>query len=145
MGGTGDRQVYELWDVGLSEPLDLTVEALIDDWEGFRVLLRNHKTGRMIRIAFDTHVAYQNRDETDIAGELSKSDRAKNGHFYYVANSEFIDRFLQDSARPHLAKSLTHFAIITGMDCIDILAQSKPRVEDLKDAARELAARFGEA
>jgi hypothetical protein len=77
MGDAGGQQIYAAWDLGFSEPLDLTVEALIDDWEGFRILLRNHKTGRMIRIAFDTHAASQNRDETDVVGELSRSGITK--------------------------------------------------------------------
>lgn len=134
-------QVYEPWDIGLSGPIDVTVEALIDDWEGFRIILRNHKSGRMIRIAFDTDVAYQNRDESDAIGELQRAQSRERSQFYRVTNSEFIARFLRDTARPYIGKSLRHFAIVTGSDCVDILARSDPRIEDLKDVAQERAAR----
>jgi hypothetical protein len=141
MSGSDARQIYDVWDLGLSESVDATVDALIDDWEGFRILLHNHKTGGKIRIAFDTHVAYRNRDESDVVGELGRSDGAKRGQFYRVANSEFIVQFLRDTARPYIGERLRHFAIVTESACIDVLAESEPRVENLREAAKNLAAK----
>jgi hypothetical protein len=132
-------QIYQTWDIGLS--VDVTVEALIDDWEGFRVIVRDYKSGRMIRIAFDTKVAYQNRDESDAIGELQRAQSREPSQFYRVTNSEFIARFMRDTARPYISENLRHFAIITESDCIDVLAETDPRIEDLKEVAQERAAR----
>jgi hypothetical protein len=123
------HQIYEIWDVVPGRDVRVSVEGLVDDWEGFRVLLKDHETDRVLRIAFDTHVAYQNRDESDFAGEAARSDGLRRGCFYRVKNSEFEARFKSDSARQF--EMLKHFAIVTDMDCIDVLATDEPRVEQL--------------
>lgn len=105
----------------------VTVEALIDDWEGFRVLLRCHESNRLIRIAVDAHMAYQNRDEGDLAGEAGRSSGLGRGSFYIVANSEFAQRFASDSTRQF--KTMTHYAIVTDVDCIDVLAAEEPAID----------------
>lgn len=123
------KQIYEVWDVIPGRVIRVSVEGVIDDWEGFRVLLRDHETDRVIRIAFDSHVAYQNRDESDLNGEAARSDGLGRGCFYRVRDSEFVTRFISDSARQFQA--LKHFAIVTDMDCIDVLALEDPTIECL--------------
>ncbi len=117
------RQLYEVWDIIPGRKVDATVEAVIDDWEGFRVLLRDYATNRMLRIQFESHIAYQNRDESDFLGEVSRSDGLGNGCFYKVKNSEYLLRFQADSFKDI---NLTHYAIFTEMDCIDVLAAMEP-------------------
>jgi hypothetical protein len=51
------KQTYEVWDVLLGRAVDLTVKSIIDDWEGFRILIRDHQSGGMIRISFARHIA----------------------------------------------------------------------------------------
>ena len=123
------RQMYEIWDVIPGRVIRASVEGVIDDWEGFRVLLRDHETDRVIRITFDSHVAYQNRDEGDLAGDAARSDGLGRGYFYRVQGSEFAARFKADSARQF--EELMHFAIVTEMDCIDVLATAEAKVECL--------------
>jgi hypothetical protein len=122
------RQAYETWNVapGL-DVADVTIEAVIDDWEGFRVLLRDHNGGRIFRITFEKHVAYLCRDESDLVGEVSRSDCVKGRLFYQVRNSEFLQRFAVDSAREY--RDLRHYAIMTGVHCVDVLTQAEPRIE----------------
>lgn len=123
------NQTYEVWDVVPGQAIRVSVEALIDDWEGFRVLLRNHETDRVLRIVFGSHVAYQNRDESDLDGEAARSEGLGRGCFYRVRFSEFEVRFKSDSARQF--GELKHFAIITDTDCIDVLTLDDPTVEQL--------------
>jgi hypothetical protein len=123
------RQTYEVWDVVPGQTVRASVEGVIDDREGFRVLLRDHETNRVLRIAFGTHVAYLNRDESDLDGEAARSDGLGRGCFYRVRDSEFEARFKADSARQF--GDLKHFAIITDTDCIDVLAMEEPEVEQL--------------
>ena len=96
------KQVYEPCDVPLPGAGDISIDALIDDWEGFRVLVRNHVTNGVTRIAFDTHLAYQCRDESDFIGEAIRSEGFVEGSYpclYRVRNSEFVARYLKDSVR----------------------------------------------
>lgn len=123
------RQTYEVWDVVPGRLVRASVEGVIDDWEGFRVLLRDHETDRMFRIAFGSRVAYQNRDESDLDGEAARSNGLGRGCFYRVHGSEFEARFKADSVRQF--DNLKHFAIITDADCIDVLAIEEPQVEQL--------------
>ena len=143
MSATELKQTYEIWDIGFPEAKDVSIDALIDDWEGFRILMRDHLTNRVLRITFDTHLAYQSRDESDFIGEAIRSDGFdRGGHvFYRVRKSEFVARYLRDSLRGFGDSELTHFAIVTGDQCIDIIALSEPRIEDLKDLLGLMAER----
>ena len=121
------RQIYELWKIFPDREIRATVEGVIDDWEGFRVLLKDHETDRVVRIIFSSHVAYLNRDESDLDGEAARSEGLGRGCFYLIQNSEFAARFKADSVRQF--SKLKHFAIITDSDCIDVLAVDDPAVE----------------
>lgn len=123
------RQIYEVWDVVPGRSVQASIEGVIDDWEGFRILLRDHETNRMLRISFPACVAYQNRDESDLDGEAARSEGLGRGCFYRVRGSEFEARLKSDSARQF--SDLRHFAIITDADCVDVLATDDPVVESL--------------
>ena len=122
-------QKYEVWDAVEGRNPTVSIDALIDDWEGFRLLLREHDTERVIRVAFDRHVGYQCRDETDLDGEASRSEGLMRGCFYIVKDSEFVARITADTPRDYAG--IRHFAIITDTDCVDVLSLSDPTVEYL--------------
>jgi hypothetical protein len=123
------KQLYEVLDIFQGKPFEVTVEAVIDDWEGFRLILREHKSGKVFRISFETHVAYQNRDESDFAVEASQSDGLGGGFFYRVKNSMFLKRFTDGALNPYIG--LEHFAVISESDCIDVLAIGGEKIEFL--------------
>ncbi|CAN7505972.1 hypothetical protein LJR066_003342 [Acidovorax sp. LjRoot66] len=123
------RQTYEIWDVLPGRVARVSVESVIDDWEGFRILLRDHETDRMLRIGFNSQVAFQCRDEGDLDGEAARSDGLGRGCFYRVHGSEYQARFIADSARQF--RTVKHFAIITDVDCIDVLATDEPTITQL--------------
>ena len=122
-------QTYEVWDVVPGRTVKVSIEGLIDDWEGFRVLLRDHETDRLMRVAFGSHVAYQCRDESDLEGEAERSEGLGRGCFYRVRNSEFEQRLRADSARRY--GTLHHFAIVTDTQCVDVMAKDEPIVDQL--------------
>jgi hypothetical protein len=122
-------EIYEVWRPSPTCSRTVSVEALIDDWEGFRLLLRDHDTKRVVRMRFNGHVFYMNRDEGDLAGVSDVGDGLGRGSFYVVANSELVSRFATLSLRQ--PKGLTHYAIVTGTDCVDVLATEPPLVDEL--------------
>lgn len=123
------RQLYEVWDIVPGRTVEVSIEAVIDDWEGFRILLRDYETDRMMRIAFTTQVCYLMRDESDLEGEAERSDGLGRGCFYRVRHSELALRFKEDSIRQF--GDLKHFAVITDTSCIDVLAKEDPSVDQL--------------
>lgn len=116
---------YDIWDAGLAGR-KFTIEGVLDDWEGFRVLVREEESDRMARLAFLGRVAYQVRDESDLEGEKVRSTGLGRGSFYIVRNSEFSARFLADTVRSFA--NLTHYAICSDTDCVDILTDEAPEV-----------------
>jgi hypothetical protein len=124
-----EQQIFDVWDVGLKEAKDLTIEGVHDDWEGFRILVSPYLGARLVRIAFDEPAAYLRRDESDLQGDRVRSTGLGRGNFYIVRNSEFLDRFLRDALRSR--GSLNHYAIYSGVDCIDVLADEPPSIEEL--------------
>jgi hypothetical protein len=122
-------QRFEVWQPEPGREVRVSLEALIDDWEGFRLLLRDEATDRVIRLSFPAHVAYRNRDESDLDGEAARSSGLGKGCFYRVIDSEFLNRFREESARRF--DQLFHFAVITDADCVDVLATGEPRLERL--------------
>jgi hypothetical protein len=106
-----------------------SVEGILDDWEGFRILIRDYETGRIVRIRFDSVLAYQSRYESDLHGELQRSEGYGRGNFYRVLESEFVERFRGDTLRSF--STLKHFAILTDSDCIDIITPEEPDVHQL--------------
>lgn len=123
------RQAFLVWEPIPGQRPSVSVEAVVDDWEGFRILVRNKQTGGILRLAFDGRVAYQCRDESDLDLEASRSDGLRQGCFYTVMNSEFAQRVQADSARK--LDNLRHYAIITDFDCIDVLTLEDPEVDEL--------------
>lgn len=117
-------QVYKIWNLPVEGKLDVTVESLTDDRDGLKINLLEHKSGRMLNIHFEYHVLYMNRDESDFAGEVDLDSGLGHGSFYKVVNSKLEKSLKLTSLRQY--DKLTHFAIVTEADCIDILAEEDP-------------------
>ena len=123
------QQEYVVWEIFPGRFISVSVESVVDDWEGFRLLLRDHHSNRILRVHFASQVAYQCRDESDLEGEAARSTGLGKGCFYRVIHSEFVARFRLDSARQF--DNLKHFAVITDNECVDVLALSDPVVTEL--------------
>lgn len=119
-------QIYKTWKLPFDGEIDATVEKLIDDSNGLRIVLHEHKSNRSITISFPYHILYMNRDESDLAGESSIGDGLGDGNFYIVGNSELEKNFRASSLRHY--DDIIHFAIVTDSDCIDILSDDYPDV-----------------
>jgi len=108
-------------------------DAIHDDYEGFRIILRAEKNdGPVIKILFDNVLFYQNTDEGNILNPpASDGDFSFPHPFYKIANSKLLGHFHQLSNNIYLNEDITHFAIYTCNDCIDILCSGEPNTEIL--------------
>lgn len=103
-------------------------EALIDDWEGFRILLGTDKmSDPMMRLTFPDALLYRNCDESHrlaIPGDGSELDFPH--PFYTVENSALLADFHRDAQETMKDLAITHYAIYTANDCIDVLSPTPP-------------------
>ncbi|MBI9078101.1 MAG: hypothetical protein JEZ02_22080 [Desulfatibacillum sp.] len=111
----------------------LYCEGLIDDWEGFRILLKGNKTP-MYRLLFQNPYFYQNRDEEYFLIDTPSEGTYEVPYpFYKIENSELLERFHLESVGICRNFNITHYAIYSGNDCIDILSVEEPIAEVLGD------------
>ena len=112
-------------------PSKMYVEAVHDDYEGFRVLLKGDSDqSSMLRVSFDNTLSYRNTDESYLLkmwDGVSKDTLGK--IFYIVEQSEYIDFFQKMTQQLYEDWEIKHYAIYTDTDCIEILSQNDPTVE----------------
>jgi len=119
------------WDIKIKDPPKrLFVEGLYDDYEGFRILLRGEKPkSKILKVTFEDYLSYRNTDESNLLKVWNNQSSKLLGRiFYKVQNSSYIDFFHEMTEMSYLNWEVTHYAIYTIEDCIDILGTSPPKV-----------------
>lgn len=112
---------------GLVAPLYL--EALHDDYEGFRLLLKGgSEQDKVLRITFDRALSYRNTDEGDLLKTINKQNSG-GWSLYIVSNSDYLKWFSEESQSIHEDEDIIHYAIYTPNDCLDVLSSYPPKVE----------------
>lgn len=126
----GDKDIYQKWAPIEGIPARLYCEAMHDDYEGFRILLKGESAeSSVLRVAFDPALAYRNIDEGKLLKTISKIENPGSTTLYTVANSSWVDWFKAESSGILKGKEIAHYAIYTPNDCIDVLAEYEPKVE----------------
>ncbi len=108
-----------------------SIEAIHDDYEGFRILLRSDiLTDKVLKITFNNHVSYRNTDESFLLKLFGNTDEKLLGKtFYLVCNSDYVDFFNESTMNLYTDWDVIHYAIYTISDCIDILSDQPPIIE----------------
>ena len=112
-------------------PNDLSVEGIHDDFEGFRILLKGGSNdSKILRISFDFYLSYRNTDESYLSKIWCSLKDTDGGNLYTVLNSSYLEYLNETSAGLFPEKwTITHYAIYTTDDCLDVLAYQDPVVE----------------
>lgn len=128
---SNNKDILKIWKPLEDLPNPMYVEAIHDDWEGFRILLRpEDQTFSMLRIEFENKLSYRNTDESYLLKIWHTTDKETLGKiFYTVENSAYIDFFNEMSTQIYSDWKLKHFAIYTVSDCIDVISTTSPIVE----------------
>jgi len=117
---------FEKWQPVQSIPSGLCVEAIHDDDEGFRILLRGErKASKILRLRFDPTLAYRATDESS----LINYDRTDDGTLdryglFIVHDSEYLAWFAK--VNQGVSGSVTHYAVYLSNQCIDVIAAFPP-------------------
>lgn len=121
---------YVAWFPLKGIPARLYCEAVHDDYEGFRVLLRGEAANSpMLRIGFDPALAYRNTDEGNLLKTLSRIHDLGTSSLFVVQDSTWIEWFREESSPVYDGREIVHYAIYSASDCIDVLAEYRPTVE----------------
>ena len=127
-------EYYKKWVPIQDIPSALYVEALHDDYEFFRILLKGKDSqSKMLRIFFDSIYAYRNVDESYRLRTWNFFEGDRPSSLYTVDNSIWLKWFHEESQEVYIDRPITHYAIYTGQDCIDILSEFEPSVEWLNE------------
>ena len=127
---TRDEREYKAFNLGFALPKNVTLEALYDDWEGFRILVRDYDKEAgigILRISFGGRpVANRCMDEGVYPASWSKKIPS---FLSTVENSEYLEWFHKESGGIREGQPLVHYAIYTVNECIDVLDIEPPKVE----------------
>jgi hypothetical protein len=126
------------------EPVDgieneMWVEALHDDYEGFRILLKGSaQSSGILRITFAQYYGYRNVDESYRDKLWQKGNfEQRDWSLFNTAASEFIDWVFEESNGLYSKEEMVHYCIKTGADIIEVVAnQTPPKVEWLTSTTR---------
>ncbi len=124
------NEIYKKWLPIEGAPKKLYCEGIHDDYEGLRILLKGEEAqSSILRLSFDSVFAYRNIDEGYLLRTLNKMDNPGESTFYIVENSTWIEWFNEESYGTLENSKITHYAIYTPNDCIDLLTEYEPKVE----------------
>jgi len=129
---------YKKWLPLENIPDRLYIDGLYDDREGFRLLLSDYETGRMLRITFDPVLSYRNTDEGDLLVTLESREGFIRWPLFIIENSKFIQWFNEESLNIHKDKNPMHYSIYTPNDIIDVISAFPPIVEWLPDRNKDI-------
>jgi hypothetical protein len=122
---------YETWIPGEGAEGWFVIEALLDDWEGLRVLLRpeSQPDSRVLRLTFHRCIAYSSVDESYRLRTWSSDTYKPSGSFLRVHGSAMIEATVRESGEILDASELEHLAIYTIGQCLDFIVREEPRCE----------------
>lgn len=114
-------------------PADIQVEALHDDYEGFRVIVKGGISSEVYKIDFsDLYLGYRNFDESERLKFINSFPKDLRGwSLFLLTDSEFINWLTKESLEILSKDELKHFVIFTGDDIIEVLTLKDPVVTKL--------------
>ncbi len=131
--GSNSQETYRPWQPMEDLPKTRYCEAVHDDWEFFRILLRPEDPTRpMLRLLFDAVIGYRNVNESYRLRLLDDRKAMQNrGTLFVVDHSNWL-RWLSEESHgvvEHMHGNPVHYAILTPEDCIDVASAYPPEVE----------------
>ena len=127
--------IYRKWNpVPHLADKPLYVEAVHDDWEGFRIWFssENSKIGVVTIVRFEHALLYTNSDEGFRLSGVQNSEALNFPHlFWQVENSELLKEFNRQSVGIIEDWEIKHYAFLSASACIDVLSVIEPTFNNL--------------
>ena len=128
-------ETYKKWEPLEGIEAELWVEALHDDYEGLRILLRgNESSSPVLRMTFSHYYVYRNADESyRLALWREAQFEERNWCLFTTTSSSLIDWLSSEAGDVYKKDEMHHYLIKTGADVIDVVTnKNEPKVEWLK-------------
>jgi hypothetical protein len=132
------EEKYNKWEPVQGIENEMWVEALHDDYEGLRILLKgNSESSGILSISFPQYYVYRNVDESYRHKLWRKGNfEQRDWCLFKTAASEFIDWLFDESGGVYSKEEMIHYVIKTGADVIEVVAnQTPPKAEWLTSTA----------
>jgi len=124
------QQVYQEWRPAEGVPGTLFVDGIHDDVEGLRFLLRGEDPASpALRLRYEAVVAYRNINESFRSRTWKTRATVGLSSLMTVRNSLYVAWLIEESTGLLVAEQLTHYAIYTDEDCIDVVTEFPPEVD----------------
>lgn len=108
-------------------PDEVYLEALHDDYEGIRLLLRGAGNAPTFRLQFASVIAYRNINESFRARTWAAAQGGTRvGSLRRVESSRGLAWLVEESGGLLDAAKLRHYAVYTPEDCIDVVTEFEP-------------------
>ncbi len=104
------------------------VEAVHDDWEGFRIWFRPHDDTKPMLIAkFDSELFYSSSDEGDrLIGAKNDISEEFPHLFWKVEESVLVEEFIRQSSGVRESEAIQHYCFMSCNQCVDVLSLTEP-------------------
>jgi hypothetical protein len=129
---------YTKWEPVEGIENEIWVEALHDDYEGLRILLKgSSESSGVLSISFPQYYGYRNvdesyRDKLWQTGDFEERDWS----LFKTTASEFIEWLFEQSGGVYSKEEMVHYVVKTGADVIEVVANlTPPKVEWLTSTA----------
>ena len=104
------------------------VEAVHDDWEGFRIWFRPHDATKAMVIAkFDSELFYSTSHDGDRLSGAKNDISDEFPHlFWEVTDSSLINEFKRQTAGIRAEDAIYHYCFMSCNQAVDVLSLSAP-------------------
>lgn len=105
------------------------IEAVHDDWEGFRIWFKPHDTTKPMLIAnFDSELFYSSSDEGDRLSSVNNDISSQLPHlFWKVEDSALVTEFKRQTGGVRNDDAIVHYCFLSCNQCIDVLCTTEPK------------------
>lgn len=114
------------WEPVAGLPLELYCDSISHDTSGLTITLMARVADARLRLVFESPYAYQNINETfRMRTWVENANRP--GTLLTIKNSRWVKWLASESQGLLDEESITHYAIYTEEDCIDVISRFAPK------------------
>jgi len=128
-----DEELFERWDPIGGLAAKMYVDAMYDDREGFRLILKSREqNAKALRILFDAPLCYRGTQEAYLLRKIYEAHDIYPWPIFIVRNSRYA-RWFYAQAADALDKDGHHYHIAAMDQIVDVLSARPPIVTWLND------------
>lgn len=125
------KNIYSTWQPTSEIIGRVIVEKVEDTDEGLAIYIHLCQSQKRFKVLFDSYIAYRNMDESYRARTFSEQGGFENS-LNRVKNSSWLEWLHAESQGFYQGEDITHYSILTDADCIDVLSEFEPDIDEIE-------------